>query len=485
MRTWRAPLVPATAFGLLLGAVACTGDPPPEPPEESPRPIPTAYSGEAPPGLAGDPVRFLHGPEAGGPDIVDDPMGVRIQGLGDAFLISSNSEERHLLQDAASGEALWEGDRHVGRFTSDGDGTAVFELSEGSAHTVVDDTGEEVWSGSDPREVYVNGWVVRRPEGWSADEPHGEFTVSDPGGGTAWSYAFDRPEPQEEPEEGEESEESEEADAEADPDPDRMGAPVGARGDVVLLDDGAGLLQARDAGADGELLWSTTGDDLGVAGDGAVSRPQPRPVGFYELPLGEEERDEEQEEAESGDGGTASPSPAEESLRKTVLVRWGLPEDPSTLSLHDLRSGEVLWSLAEPGANPGDAFAAALVPGTVHDAATHTLLLPQGSGTTPMIAVDLVAGEIRWRFDDDTERAISPSFALDGYVYGDSRGVDGDSQVVLEAGTKDVVSDDPAGYVEARTADGHAMVVQDRQRFVFAPENPPTPAPTSTPSPSG
>lgn len=51
---------------------------------------------------------------------------------------------------------------------------------------------------------------------------------------------------------------------------------------------------------------------------------------------------------------------------------------------------------------------------------------------------------------------------------------------MFDSRTKDVVADDLSGYVEAVTDDGYALVVQNRQRFVFAPETPP--GGTATPS---
>ncbi|PSK99553.1 hypothetical protein CLV63_103278 [Murinocardiopsis flavida] len=479
MRTWRrAPLVLASALALLLGAAACTGDPAPDPPDESPRPLPTRYEGTAPPGIGPRPVRFLHGPGGEGPDLLDDPMGVRVQSVGDAFLISSNSEDRHVLQRAADGGTLWEGDRQVERFSTAPDGGDALVLSEHTAKkdaekqrtttTVIDTGGETVWRGSDPRDTYLDGVVVRRPKGWSAEKPYGAFTVSAADGAELADFEFTEP-PDEEAEEGAEEEPPGDVPAE-----DRFGVPVGAHGDVLFLADGAGRLQARDLADDGALLWEGSAADPDIA---AAPQAAPRLVGFYDLP---------------GDGpGTGTPSasgtPAEDGggdpAARAVLVRWAGAEDPSVLSLHDLRSGDLLWSLAEPGANPSGAeISPGPVPGTIEDPATGTVLLPQGSGETPMIALDVAAGEIRWQFDDDAERALSPAFSLDGNLYGDTRGAeDGDSQTVLDTVTKDVVSDDLPGYVEAATDDGYALVIQDRQRFVF----PPPGAPGETPATPG
>ncbi len=463
MPHWRrAPLTIVTGVGLVVSGVACTDGPQSEEAEESPRPLPTVYDAQLPPGVSGKPLRFLHGPESEGPGILDDANGVRIESLGNAFLFSSNSEERHVLQRAGDGEKLWEGAHRVSGFGRDRDGSEVLILSEdddGSRTTVVlDDEGETVWRGAD-REIYLDGLVLRRPEEWSADDPYGDFAVLDTDGEEIWDFTFEEPEDAAE----EESEEDAEDDPDDTPDLDRMGVPVGAQGDVLFLHDGAGLLQARDAGdAPGELLWGIAGDDEELAGGSAVPRPRPQLVGGYELPAGEED---------SADGAEDEGGGAEET-RTTVLVRWSHPEEPSRLSLHDLESGELVWSLVEPGVNPADhGFNTVRVPGTVYDSATHTLLLPQASRETPMIGIDLVEGEVGWRFDDETERSISPAFSLDGHIYGSSRDADdGTSQVVLEAETKKPVADDLTSYVEAVTDDGHAIVVWDRQRFVFGPE---------------
>lgn len=455
MPYWRrAPLALVTGVGLVVSVAACTDGQSEEQADQSPRPLPTSYAAEPPPGVTGAPVRYLHGSGAESPEIFDDSGGVRIESLGDAFLVSSNSEGRHVLQRADDGETLWRGGQRVDGFGHDREGSEVLVLAEegdGEATTtVVDDEGETVWSG-DGGETYLDGLVVRRPEGWSAEEPYGDFTVLDTAGDGVWDFTF------EEPAEDTGNTESD-GDGEDDAaEPDWMGVPVGARGDVLFLDDGSGLLQARDIGEDtGELLWSVAGDDEELAGRSAVPRPRPQLVGTYELP--------------TGDGDDAADDGA---TRDTVLVRWSISEDSSLLSLHDLESGELLWSLTEPGANPDDHdFSTERIPGTVYDSATRTLLLPQASGETPMIGVDLVEGEIRWEFEGDTERAITPALSLDGYVYGDSRDSDdGSSQVVLEAESKDIVAEDLAPYVEATTDEGHAVVVWDRQRFVFGPSD--------------
>ncbi|KUP97994.1 outer membrane protein assembly factor BamB family protein [Thermobifida cellulosilytica] len=473
-----------TGVILLSAAVSCTDrDAPPEPAPSSPRPLPTVYEGEAPPGLADTPLRYLHDPQEPAQEILDDPRGVRIHAVGDAFLISSNSEERHLLQEAADGRVLWRGESRVERFTQDRTGADVFEVStrEGDRVTrsVVDAAGRTVWTSSDPRESYLNGLVVRAPADWSASEPYGEFVIREPAeGGVEWSYEFTAPEDPargDAQEDGDKDAEDEEAAA-------HLGVPVGARDEVVLLDDGAGLLQARDLADDGALLWRVSGDSVEAPDGRTLSTPRPHLVGFYTLPAAEKEED-----APTGAEESAEPDETAEP-RWTVLVRWSSPEESSLLSLHDLRDGTTLWTLGEPGSNPlGDSFGATPVPGTVWDGATGTLLVPQADAATTVIAVDLAAGERLWSFDSVAERSVSPRFALAGYVYGDSRADDDGSQVVFEATTKDVVADDLTGYVEAVTDNGHALVVQDRQRFVFAPETPPKPtaAPSLSPTERG
>ncbi|MFC4565683.1 PQQ-binding-like beta-propeller repeat protein [Nocardiopsis mangrovi] len=474
------PRVPAAAVAVLLAGAACTGEPAEPPGEpESPRPLPTVFGGDPPPGVAGEPSRFLHGPGSDGPDILDDSMGVRIEAVGDAFLISSNSEERHVLQDAADGGTLWEGGQRVDRFGTARDGSDVLILTgDDGGSTVIDDDGETVWSGGG-RDAYVGGVVVRRPEGWTAGDPYGDFTVLGTDGREIWDFAFTRPEA------GPDGD----GDDAPDPDPDRLGVPVGVHGDTLLMTGPTGLLQARDIGDDtGDLLWSMSGDDPSLAGETGVPLPRPQVVGYYGLPG-----------ADAGDGTAATPeeSPGDPAAsarpgtdapeaRDTVLLRWSLPEDPSLLSLHDLGDGETLWTLAEPGANPVDReFTPAQVTGTVYDPETGTLLLPQASGDATVIAVDLATGEERWEFEDADERSITPSLALAGYVYGDSRSADDtdSSQVVLEAETKDVVADESDSYVETVTDDGHVLVVRDRQRFVFPPAG--GPAPEGSASPTG
>ncbi|MFC3998347.1 hypothetical protein ACFOVU_20645 [Nocardiopsis sediminis] len=500
------PRVPVAAVAVLLAGAACTGEPA-QPPgaTQSPRPLPTSFGGEPPPGVAGAPSRFLHGPGSDGPDILDDPMGVRIQAVGDAFLISSNSEERHVLQDAADGATLWEGGHRVDGFGTDRDGSDVLVLTgDDGTTTVVGDDGEAVWSGDGGRDSYVGGVVVRRPEGWSADDPYGDFTVRGTDGAEIWDFAFTPPPGADPGDSGDpdgrgdgEGNGSEEGDTEpplfgdpdapsAAPDPDRLGVPVGAHGDALLLTDGSGLFQARDIGDDtGELLWSVAGDDPALAGDSGVPLPQPQIVGYYDLP-GTGDGPEATAAGEPEDApASGEPDGGAPEARPTVLLRWSFPEDPSLLSLHDLDDGATLWTLTEPGANPVDReFTPAQVTGTVYDPATGTLLLPQASGAASLIAVDLATGAQRWEFEDADERSIVPAVALSGYVYGDSRSADDteSSQVVLEAETKDVVADDLDSYVEAATGDGHVLVVRDRQRFVFPPPGDPAPGVSASPT---
>ncbi|GAA3730300.1 hypothetical protein [Salinactinospora qingdaonensis] len=506
MRTWgRTGLAVATGLGLLLGTGACTDEPAPQPsPSPSPSTVPTTYSGASPPGLADEPIRYLRGAETTGSGVLDDPLGVRVQPVGDAFLISSSSEQRHILQRAADGATLWEGSRRIDRFTTDRAGEDVFVVApgsgdEGGTTAAVDAAGNTVWTSALSREDYVNGWVVRRPEGWSPDAPYGAFAIHDLDGDEVWAYEFTEEHTQRaEPEESgtptaDETSASPRpsptvtvsgangSPAPEDIDPERTGVPVGAGGDILLLRDGAGTIQARNLSAEGEALWRL-GDSAGETAPGGASfeRPEPQIVGIFDLPEQEEPQTSPAASAASpspspspsaSTSASTSPSPASApDPRRGVLLRWSYSESESYLSMSELASGALLWSVAEPGYNPIDReFSVTPVAGTIYDAASGTLLLPQRSGETPFIAVDVASGEILWRFESDAERAISPAFALNGYFYGDSRGADDSNfQVVLDADTKDVVSDDLAGYVEAVTDDGHALVVQNRQRFVFA-----------------
>ncbi|GAA4897069.1 hypothetical protein [Streptomonospora salina] len=496
MRTWRrAPLAAAAGVALLVAGSACTSDDETDEAPESPRPLPTAFHGELPPGVGGDPLRHLHGPGGEGPDILDDDMGVRLSSVGDAFLISSNSQERHLLLDAEDGRTLWRGERHIRRFGLDADGSQVLvaDGSDGGTEVIGDD-GETVWSGTGDRASFVGGAVVRRPADWTAADPYGDYTVRAPDGAKLWEYTFQAP-----PAAGEETGDGGTGDdaADPDPDPDRNGVPVAARDGVLLLDDGRGLLQARAIGEDdaGELLWSVAGDAPELAGGTDVRRPRPQVVGGYEIPAGSEDGattdpgedgtgtpQDEQSSSPGPDAGSPSAAPPSPegtgtasgggATRTAALVRWTVPEEPSVLSLHDLHSGDLLWSLAEPGANPSaDEFAPPPLQGALYEPDTGTVLLPQATGETPLIAVDLAAGEIRWQFEDEFEQAISPALAMGGYIYGDARG-SGDAsgaQVVLNAEDKDVAAEGIGAYVETATDDGYSIVVSGRQRFVFPP----------------
>ncbi|MFW5420662.1 hypothetical protein J0910_29015 [Nocardiopsis sp. CNT-189] len=483
MRTTRrsAPVLVAGAV-LAASAGACTtgGDEPA--PDPSPAPLPTSFEGERPPGVGPEPVRYLHGPGGQAPGILGEPGGVRITAFGGSFLVSSNTEDRHMVQRASDGAVLWEGEARVDGFAPGPEPGGPPVLRTGgtgdAGGTVLDDGGEVLWEGGE-REVYLSGLVVRRPEGWTPDDPYGGFEVEDPDGERLWEYEFTEPggAPEEAPGGG-----AEEGNGDTGPPPEggagpgRHGVPVAAAGGAVLLDDGAGLLQARAAadapeGEDGapepgDLLWSFAGDDPELLGADTVPRPRPQVLGAYAIPAEEGGDEASPEGAEaSGDGAEDAPE------RDAVLVRWSLPEEPSLLAMHDARTGEIAWTLPEPGANPapGD-FAPPDAAGDRFDAETGTLLLPQASGEVPLIAVDVADGEELWEFRED-EAGLSPAFAAGGYVYGDARGADDadSAQVVLEAATMDVAAEGLDSYVEAVTDDGYAMVVRDRQRFVFAP----------------
>ncbi|KIH97121.1 hypothetical protein LP52_20580 [Streptomonospora alba] len=508
MRTWRrAPLAAAAGVALLVAGSACTPEDEPDGSQDSPRPLPTAFESELPPGVGGEPLRHLHGPGGEGPDILDDEMGVRISAVGDAFLVSSNSEERHLLLGAEDGRTLWRGRQHIQRFGLDADGSQVL-IAEGrdGGTEVIGDDGETVWHGTGGRTSFVGGVVVRRPADWSAGEPYGDYTVRAPGGAKLWEYTFEAPPEDAGEPDGSGSEGSGNGAADDGGDPDRNGVPVAARDGVLLLDDGQGLLQARGIGEEGagELLWSIAGDDPALAGGTDVQRPRPQVIGSYEIPSGDEGgetaapeegtgapqedrsaspepgTDDSPSSAAPSPEGTAAPSggegPGDEPARTATLVRWTVPEEPSVLSLHDLHSGELLWSVAEPGANPpGDEFAPPPLQGALYERDTGTVLLPQATGETPLIAVGLEAGEIRWEFEDEFEQAISPALAMNGYIYGDARGTGDTSgaQVVLDADDKNVAAEGLGAYVEAATAEGYSIVVSDRQRFVFPPADAP------------
>jgi len=471
---------------LVAAAGACTPRGEEPPPDSSPAPLPTSFEGERPPGVGPDLLRHLHGPGGQAPGILGEPGGVRITAFGESFLVSANAEDRHMVQRASDGEVLWEGEERVDGFVPGpepgGPPVLRFGGTGDAGGTVLDDGGEVLWEGGD-REVYLSGLVVRRPEGWTPDDPYGGFEVEAPDGGRLWEFDFAEPDgPADPPEDGPDGAEEGNGDAdplpEGEPAPERNGVPVGAAGGAVLLDDGAGLLQARATGEDpeagggdapepGDLLWSFAGDDPELLGEDTLPRPRPQILGAYPIPAGEDAEDASPAEGaeDAGDGGDAAPE------RDAVLVRWSLPEEPSLLAMHDARTGEIAWTLPEPGANPapGD-FAPLPAAGGRFDSATGTLLLPQASGDVPLIAVDVADGEELWEFRED-EAALSPAFAAGGYVYGDARGADDadSSQVVLEAATMDVAADGLDSYVEAVTDDGYAIVVHQRQRFVFAP----------------
>ncbi|GAB3478522.1 hypothetical protein [Nocardiopsis coralliicola] len=510
-----APVVAAVLLAAGCSGPEAGGDDP------SPQPLPTAFGGEAPPGVGTEVVRYLHGPGAEAPDIVSDERGIRITAFGSAFLISANSAERHAVQRAADGDVLWEGELRVDGFLPPPEpgGPPELRLSgEGGAGLVVGDDGEVRWEGASARDDYVAGLSVTRPEGWSPEEPHGEFTVDPGDGADPWTFAFTPPEDGgdggsgggEAPSPSPDPDDPAQQVPEAAPDPDRMGVPVGAGSGVVLLDDGAGLLQARATGAGatggeepGTELWNYTGDDPDLLGEGAIPRARPEVVGVYRVPeepgadaaadrsTGSPEPAADESAEESGSPGADAPSggadgdgSGDESAggSDAVLLRWSRPEEPSLLSLHDLETGDIRWTLAEPGANPGEPdFALRPLPGTVFDPETGTLLVPQAGGATPMIAVDTATGAQLWEFGGDDERAMTPVFAAAGQVYADARGPedDGTAQVVFDAPTKDVRSDGLDAYVEAISSDGYAIVAADRQRFVFAPP------PGSAPGPGG
>ncbi|MFE9243154.1 PQQ-binding-like beta-propeller repeat protein [Nocardiopsis sp. NPDC006938] len=461
----------ALTCGLAALLVAgCTGDPePPAPapsPEEEPPPLPTEFEGEAPPGIEGEVLRHLHGDDADGHDILDDPLGVRISPVEGAFLISSGGEDRHLLQDAATGDTLWEGEARFRGFDTDGRGGAVLLMSypEGGPFVLGAD-GEPLWEPDADGDAYLDGVAVRRPADWSAEEPHGDFTVLDTDGDELWSYTF---EPEESGEEGAEEADPDDADdpdgSDEDPeegtgtdDPERLGVPVAAWDDTVLLDSGDSVLRAHSLDPDdpGAPLWSVSAADEELDLPATAPVPVPQILGVYPVPSSEDD-------AEEGDG--------EGDVTTTMLLRWAQPEAPSVLSAHDTEDGTPLWSLVEAGTNPVSRhFDEAGTPGLLYDSETGTLLLSQASGEATMVAVDLAGGEVRWGLEEDAG-SISPAFAHGGLVYGDSRSnEDGDLQLVLDAETMDVVEDELSAYVEAVTATGHAILVQDRQRFVFGP----------------
>ncbi|RKS06212.1 putative pyrroloquinoline-quinone binding quinoprotein [Nocardiopsis sp. Huas11] len=523
----RSPGVPqAFTCGLvMLLVVGCTGDTEdPEPqPEDEPAPIPTEFEGDPPPGIEGELLRYLHGEGAEAPDILNDPMGVRISPVGAAFLISSDGEDRHLLHDAATGETLWEDEARFRGFAEDRDGERVMLMADtDDVPFVLDARGERVWSPEETGDTYLDGVVVRYPDEWSFDEPDGEYTVLDAGGDVLWEYEFthgdadedetsEEDAPEDEPSEDTGTEdEGTDADTDSADDEPGTGVPVAAREDLLLLSDGGAGLQARsldpDSGSEamGEELWAVSGhdEDLGLPASGPL--PAPQVVGVYpaiedpdEEGDGDEgdtgasddasdsdsasgsdgsgsdadgEGSEESGEQSASDSASGSDADPDADSDQVVLLRWALAESPSTLSAHDADSGELLWTLREPGTNPvGRPFDPAGLTGSLHDAATGTLMLPQASGEATAIAVDTATGEVLWTLEDD-DVSISLAFAHDGMFYGDIRtNDDQDEQLVLDALTMDTVSDELTSYVEAVTESGHAVLVQDRQRFVYGP----------------
>ncbi|MES0833866.1 PQQ-binding-like beta-propeller repeat protein [Nocardiopsis tropica] len=491
MRSSRVPQALTCGLAALLAA-GCTGDPePPAPsPEAEPAPLPTSFAGEAPPGVEGEVLRYLHGDSAQAHDILDDPLGVRISPVGESFLISSGGEDRHLLHDAATGDTLWEGEARFRGFDSAADGARVLSMAGADGVPfVLDSRGESVWEPQEEGDAYLDGLAVRRPEGWSAEEPHGEFTLLDADGGELWSYEFAEPEESEEPEEPEESAEGGDgADGDGGAGEPVLGVPVAARGDMVVLASGGPSLQARSVAADtaGEELWTVDGEDAGLDSSGPVLPPQV--MGVYPLPGPEEGGGADPADGGADEAGDEEAGEGDGADEAVVLLRWAQPEAPSTLSAHDPATGDLLWTLEEPGANPtAGAFDPAGTVGNLYDASTGVLLLPQASGEATTVAVDLAGGEVLWGLEEEAG-SISPAFAFDGLVYGDSRGSTGaDEQLVLDAVTMDVVGDDLSAYVEAVTEDGYAILVHDRQRFVYGPppEEGPSEAPADDPERGG
>lgn len=470
MRSSCVPLACGVAVLLMAG---CTGDPEPAeaPPEGEPAPLPTEFEGAPPPGLEGEVLRHLHGEGADVHDMLDDGRGVRISPVGGAFLISSDGEDRHLLHDAATGEALWEGEAGFRGFDTDLEGGPVL-LMAGEEETtfVLGAEGEELWSDDGGDEVYLDGVVVRYPGEWSAEEPDGGFAVLDTDGEELWSYTFDSPE--EEPEEDGDSEEETDTDPEEDAEP-SYGVPVAAWDGTVLLSDGVSALHAHSLDADepGEELWKVDGEDDSMELPAPASQSVPQVLGHYTLP--EEDDGDERDEEGDGEEDEEGPEEDEETVDTALLLRWTQPEGPSTLSAHDPADGDLLWTLEEPGTNPPPApfaGAGAGAAGSLHDTETGTLILPQASGQATAIALSLTDGEVLWGLEDE-DGAISPAFAFGGLFYGDQRTNEGTagSQIVLDALTMDVVEDDLTARVEAVTDTGHAILVQGRQRFVHGP----------------
>ncbi|WP_028649899.1 PQQ-binding-like beta-propeller repeat protein [Nocardiopsis sp. CNT312] len=473
MRSARVPQV--VSCGLAVLVAACTPAPEPVAPEPSrePTPVPTDFTGDPPPGIDGDVLRFLHGDEAEVHALINDPAGVRISPVGSAFLFSSGSEDRHLLHDAATGTTLWEGEARFLGFGADGAGERVLLMSDEDGRFALDAAGKRVWEPEEEGDTYLDGIAVRYPQGWSAEEPGGDYAVLGAEGAVLWEYTLDPVEPEDEaspspspdgpsdgPEDGgrEEPEEGPEA---------ALGVPVAAWEDLVLLESADAGLRAHSLAGDdaGEELWALGRDDGELGRGSSMLLSAPRVLGVYTLP-------------EDEDGAGAG--------ERVLLVRWTGPEDPSVLAAYDPADGALLWFLEEPGPNPVRApFETSGVPGSLYDGATGTLLLPQASGEATLVAVGLADGEVRWGLEED-DVSLAPAFAHDGLVYADSRTNDGgDRQLVLEAETMDVVADEMTAYVEAVTDSGHAILVQGRQRFVFGP--PPGEEPEEAPSrsPSG
>ncbi|WP_116246417.1 PQQ-binding-like beta-propeller repeat protein [Nocardiopsis sp. FIRDI 009] len=489
MRSTRVPSV--LSWGLVVLLVAgCTTDaeepeePPAPAPTGEPTPLPTEFGGAAPPGIDGEVLRFLHGEEADVHDILDDPLGVRISPVGAAFLISSGGADRHLLHDAATGDTLWEGEARFRGFDTDLSGAPVMRMTDDDGPYVLDAHGERVWEPAEEGDTYLDGVAVRYPDEWSFDDPGGEYAILDVDGATLWEYTFDAPTPAPTPTDGEPSaepdgEDADEPDADTGDDGDRAdegvpvaGVPVTAWDGGVLVAPGGSVLRAAslDEDSPGEELWSVSGVDEDLGRSASAPVPVPSVLGRYTLP------GEPDEGAEDGEPGG-----------DVLVVRWAGREEPSTLAAYDREDGGLLWALEEPGPNPvGEPFEPAERAGGLYDEATGTLLLPQASGEATLVAVDLARGEVRWGLEED-DVAISPAFTHDGLVYADARANDGtDEQVVLEADTMDVVAEDPPAYVEAVNGSGHAVLVWDRQRFVFGPppEEEPSRGPTDEPSPT-
>ncbi|CAL9506821.1 hypothetical protein SUDANB121_03569 [Nocardiopsis dassonvillei] len=483
MRSSRVARALTCGLAALLAA-ACSGGPGPAPvgPEAEPAPVSTEFEGQAPPGIEGEVLRVLHGDDADVHTIFADPLGVRISPVGDSFLVSSGGEDRHLLQDAATGADLWEGEARFRGFDTDLGGAPVLLMSgpEGDPF-VLDPAGGTLWEPAEAGDLYLDGVGVRRPGEWSAEEPYGEYTVLAADGGELWSYEFAAPppEPSGEPSEEEDGEAPEEAREDGEG-PRGLGVPVTAWDGAVLLASGDGALHARslDPEGPGEELWTLDGatdGDLGLAG--LAPLPTPHVLGLFPLPAPEEEAtaDEDTREPGDGDGDTGE---------DVLLVRWSSAESPSVLSAHDPGDGGLLWTLEEPGPNPvGGAYDPAGPAGGLYDAVTGTFLLPQASGAATAVAIDLVAGEPLWGLEEEGG-SFSPAFAHGGFIYGTDRGGESDSQVVLDARDMDVVADDLSAHVEAVTEGGHAILVQGRQRFVYGPPPQDGPGEGASESPS-